>query len=191
MAHFEQNSIFDLQLLGTSATAADSLSSPEDEIILLFGQLRDPLLRYTMSLGLGVSDGEDLVQDVFLSLFRHLCLQRPRSNLRGWVFRVAHNQALKRRGRALRFQPLAAEVVETHAAPDVNPEQQLALEQRQKTLLAVVDALPELDRNCLRLRAEGLRYREISRVLGISLGAVSNSIVRSLAKLNRADGRPT
>jgi RNA polymerase sigma-70 factor (ECF subfamily) len=55
-------------------------------------------------------------------------------------------------------------------------------------LLGVLQALPEEDQCCLRLRAEGLRYREISALLGISLGAVSMSLTRSLARLMRADG---
>jgi len=49
-------------------------------------------------------------------------------------------------------------------------------------------ALQEQDRCCLHLRAEGLRYREIGRVLGMSVGAVSLSLQRSLARLSRADG---
>jgi len=60
---------------------------------------------------------------------------------------------------------------------------------RQRRLLAVFEALSEQDRACLRLRAEGLRYREIARVLGISLGAVSISLTRSLARLMCADER--
>ena len=63
------------------------------------------------------------------------------------------------------------------------------LTERQKRLLAVVEALPESDQSCLRLRAEGLRYREIAAVLRISLGAVSISLTQSLARLIRADGR--
>jgi RNA polymerase sigma-70 factor (ECF subfamily) len=59
--------------------------------------------------------------------------------------------------------------------------------QRQQRLSSVVDALPEQDRLCLRLRGEGLRYREISQTLGISLGSVSLSLTRSLARLMRAD----
>lgn len=54
-------------------------------------------------------------------------------------------------------------------------------------LLAVVRALPELDQWCLSLRAEGLRYREIAGVLGISLGAVANSLEKSLFRLTRAE----
>ena len=59
--------------------------------------------------------------------------------------------------------------------------------QRQNRLLAVVKALRELDRCCLSLRAEGLRYREIAEVLGISLGSVANSLEKSLSRLSRAD----
>jgi RNA polymerase sigma-70 factor (ECF subfamily) len=54
-------------------------------------------------------------------------------------------------------------------------------------LQAVLRALPEQDRCCLHLRAEGLRYREIASVLGISLGSVSIALARSLARMGRAD----
>jgi len=46
--------------------------------------------------------------------------------------------------------------------------------------------LPEQSRRCLFLRAEGLRYREIAQVLDMSLGAVSLSLARSLARIARA-----
>lgn len=156
--------------------------------MLLFYQLRDPLFRYTLSLGVAASDGEDLIQDAFLSLFRHLRLGKSRANLRGWLFRVAHNLALKRRSAAFKFHYVASVPFEMKADPEENPEERLARSQRHELLLAVWHTLPELDRNCLRLRAEGLRYREIAQVLGISLGAVSKSLVRSFEKLARADG---
>jgi RNA polymerase sigma-70 factor (ECF subfamily) len=62
----------------------------------------------------------------------------------------------------------------------------MASSQRRQRVLAAVDALPEQDRRCLILRAEGLRYREIAQVLDISLGAVSISLGRSLRRLARA-----
>ena len=80
-------------------------------------------------------------------------------------------------------------IVERQFDPSPSPEEQVLLIQRQRRLLAVLHALPEEDQCCLRLRAEGLRYREIAAVLGISLGAVSISLAGSLARLIRADGR--
>jgi RNA polymerase sigma-70 factor, ECF subfamily len=174
--------------------AADALpakpSEIEREIIGLFDQFRIPLLRYALSLGLSAHDAEEIIQEVFLALFRHLHLGKSRRNLRGWIFCVAHNLALKQRHFNHRYNdagasdPLAAV---TPIDPSPNPEEQALLSQRQRRLLAVVRALPELDQCCLRLRAEGLRYREIARVLGMSLGAVSLSLARALARLMRAD----
>jgi len=63
----------------------------------------------------------------------------------------------------------------------------MASGQRQNRLFSVLRALPEQDQRCLYLRAEGLRYREIAGVLKMSLGAVSISLTRSLARLERAD----
>src|ERR1700734_2535081 len=70
-------------------------SEIEREVIELFEQFRNPLLRYALSLGIPVHDAEEVTQEVFLCLFRHLQLRRSRKNLRGWIFRVAHNLALK------------------------------------------------------------------------------------------------
>src|ERR1700722_9164838 len=163
----------------------------EREVIELFEQFRDPLLRYALSLGIPVHDAEEVVQEVFLSLFRHLQLRKSRKNLRGWIFRVAHNLALKQLYANQRSYKETSDgtVVEEQFDPAPGPEEQLSSAQRRHRLLAVVRALPEADQGCLRLRAEGLRYREIAAVLGISLGAVSISLTRSLARLIRADGR--
>ena len=177
--------------LPSLTNASTKRSSPlEQEVTGLFDQFRSPLLRYVLSFGLSVCDGEEVIQEVFLSLFRHLQQGRSRENLRGWMFRVAHNLALKQRHtRSPEVSACPEEaLLRRHAAPDPTPEEALAAKQRQERLLAVVQALPERDRWCLQLRAEGLRYRDISGVLGMSLGAVSLSLVRSLARLSRADG---
>lgn len=162
----------------------------ENEVIGLFDEYRSRLLRYVLSIGLTAAHGEEIVQDVFLALFRHLRLGRPKDNLRGWIFRVAHNLALKTR-MSEQTRPDRIEFDEVAAAakidPQPNPEQQLASVQRQTILMAAVRALPERDQYCLSLRAEGLRYREIADVLEMSLGSVANSLSRSLARLERAD----
>src|ERR1700744_3949871 len=70
-------------------------SEVEREVLRLFEEFRDPLLRYGLSLGLAAHDAEEVVQETFLALFRHLQQGRSRENLRGWLFRVTHNLALK------------------------------------------------------------------------------------------------
>ena len=187
------SSFEDVSLAVPSAVASKGKSSRvEEEVMELFDEFRNPLLRYSLSLGVSIHDAEEVIQEVFLALFRHLCLDRSRKNLRGWLFRVTHNLALKQRiANQTSLQRTAgdASLAEQHADPAPGPEEQLSAAQRHDRLQAVVRALPENDQRCLRLRAEGLRYREIATVLGMSLGAVSISLTRSLARLARADGR--
>jgi RNA polymerase sigma-70 factor, ECF subfamily len=184
-------SLSPLEAIG--ASRAPKPSTVEDEVADLFDQLRDRLLRYLLSFGLPVQDGEEVVQEVFLALFLHLQRGRSRNNLRGWVFRVGHNLALKRRTRTSGTFGIAASPAEpaVHLLidPSPNAEDQMASSQKQQRLWAVLQALPEQDRRCLALRAEGLSYREIAEILGISLGAVSILLGRSLARLARAGER--
>lgn len=200
MANFETsvsippcNSTIELYFPVAADTEPSDISGGAEEIVLsLFDQLRNRLLRYVLSLGLPAPDSEEIIQEVFLLLFRHLQLNRSRKNLHGWVFRVAHNLALKQRWACQRLRDTVesdSSLVEGVLDHSLNPEEQLVCIQRQQRLLAVLRILPKQDQHCLRLRAEGLRYREIANVLGISLGAVSISLARSLARLARVDER--
>jgi RNA polymerase sigma-70 factor (ECF subfamily) len=187
------DSITELGLPAVSdATLSAKPSEIEREVMELFEQFRHPLIRYALSFGIPVHDGEEVIQEVFLSLFRHLKLGRSRKNLRGWVFRVTHNLALKQLYANQRSNTKATSewtTAEEQCDPAPDPEEQFSWAQRRDRLLAVVRALPKADQCCLRLRAEGLRYREIAAVLEMSLGAVSLSLTRSLARLIRAEGR--
>jgi RNA polymerase sigma-70 factor, ECF subfamily len=174
-----------------SARSADKKGDDLDEVVVgLFDRYREPLLRYLWSLGLALPDGEEVIQDVFLLLYEHLRRAKPRENLRGWLFSVARNLALKRRGRTQRERAQTdASSSKPTVDPGPDPEVQATAWQSQERLMAVVEALPAQDRQCLTLRAEGLRYREIAKILDMSLGAVALSLARSLARLARAMGR--
>jgi RNA polymerase sigma-70 factor, ECF subfamily len=123
-------------------------SEIEREVMKLFEEFRDPLLRYALSFGISVHDAEEVTQEVFLSLFRHLQLRRSRKNLRGWIFRVAHNLALKQLYANQRSHAKTTSdwtIAEEQFDPSPDPEEQLSSAQRRQRLLAVVHALPEAD----------------------------------------------
>ncbi len=177
----------DMAIPLTGANRAGGPTPLEVEVTSLFDQLRVPVLRYLSSFGLAAQDSEEVAQEVFLALFMHLRAGKPRTNLQAWIFRVAHNLGLKR---CLLNRKEAAAGIDGLTPPQdlaLNPEQLVASSQRHQRLLSVVRALPEQDRRCLYLRAEGLRYRDIVDVLGMSLGAVAQSLERSLGKLSEVD----
>jgi RNA polymerase sigma-70 factor (ECF subfamily) len=98
----------------------------ELEILTLYDSLRLPLLRYSVSFGTPVADGEDVILEAFLALFDHLRKGRPRNHLGGWIFQVTHNLALKRR----RFHRSQSALIvgedfrpEEYLSDEFNPEQ--------------------------------------------------------------------
>ncbi len=190
MTLHSQDSTIEL-LLPSAATHHHGSPDLESVVIHLFDQTQARLSSYVLSFGLPHHDAEDIVQETFLSLFHHLERGRPRWNLNGWLFRVAHNLALKRRKANHTTSSIHLdheELLAQHPDPTHSAEEQLSFNQTQQRLRAVFEALPEGDQRCLYLRAEGLKYREIAKTLGISLGAVSVSLSRSLARMNRASG---
>ena len=179
--------------LGYEERDSSHFTELEVEVIGLFDQMRGRILRYALSFGLPVADAEEILQEAFLALYQHLLRGRSRDGLPAWLFRVTHNLSLKRR--IVMTRAAAGSLTEDGgesilvADPQPGPEDQFAFRQRQLRLRSVFDALPEMDRECLYLRAEAFRYREIAEVLGISLGSVANSLARSLARLSAADER--
>jgi RNA polymerase sigma-70 factor (ECF subfamily) len=170
----------------------ETVPALELEILTLYDSWRLPLLRYSISFGISAADGEDIIQETFLALFDHLRKGRSRENLRGWIFRVTHNLTLRRRQLQRKQSVLISGEnyrPEEYVSDEPSPEQIAIQGERRAQLVSIYRALPENDRICLQLRAEGLTYREIAHVVGVSLGTVSNSLGRSLSRLALPDRR--
>ncbi len=177
--------------LSAQETASQGGDRPalEERLLALFDELREPLLRYLVSLRLPPQRSEEILQDTFIELFQHLKSGRSDSNIRGWLFRVAHNLALQSL-RGERFEvSTPASVFDFPpgplADPHLDPEEQLILNQQQERLLSAFENLPETEQRCVHLRAEGLRYREIAEVLHISISTVADCLRRAIDALRK------
>ncbi|HUJ49290.1 MAG TPA: RNA polymerase sigma factor [Bryobacteraceae bacterium] len=149
----------------------------------LFEDLRTPLLRYLVSLGLSADEAQDVVQDAFLSLHRSLTGGASPDNARAWLFRVAHNAARNRqRSYHRRFgAPIETEALDL--ADGSTPEHAVLQKEKNRKLGAAIRTLSDPERECLLLRAEGLRYREIAQVLGLPTSTVAGTVDRAIKKL--------
>src|SRR3984885_15459506 len=75
------------------ALPLQQLATSAGEATALYSELRKPLLRYLVCLGLSLDEAQDVVQEAFLGLHRHLTAGGSKENIRSWLFRVAHNRA--------------------------------------------------------------------------------------------------
>lgn len=179
------------KLGGPLACAFPREDSEKSHLVLhLYNQFHARILKYALTFGIPFHDAEDIVQETFFSLFRHLELDRPRSNLAGWLFRVTHNLALKRRAgnQSISKTLVSHQPLDNYPGPGCTAESDLVFNRQQRQLRSIWQVLPPTDRHCLYLRAEGLKYREIAEVVGISLGAVAASLSKSLARMSRVTG---
>jgi RNA polymerase sigma-70 factor (ECF subfamily) len=159
------------------------LATSAGEVTSLYRELREPLLRYLVCLGLSKDEAQDVVQDTFLSLHRHLTGGGPQDNIRGWVFRVAHNQARNRQGSYHRrfAEPLDPQF--DSMLDETTPEHVVLEKEKFQRLAKAIALLTDSERECLLLRAAGLRYREIGAALGIPTSTVGDTVERAIKKI--------
>ena len=153
------------------------------EATTLYRELRKPLLRYLVCLGLSADEAQDTVQDAFLSLHRHLASGGSQENIRGWLFRVAHNAARNRQNRYDRRFAAPLESGLSSAVDEATPERVVLEKEKFRRLQRAIRLLTASERECLLLRASGLRYREIGEVLGLSTSTVGDTLERAIKKL--------
>ena len=163
-------------------------SNVNEEVVGFYDELHEPLYRYFLYRGLPEEDATEGVQETFLRLFEHLRARGNRINLRGWIFQVARNLIRDefksaRRQRTEQFDVTAGRGRVDHADPQDNPEEQILRLERLRRLPLSFEHLTTQQRECLFLRASGLRYREISEVLGISISNVGELVHRAIDQL--------
>jgi RNA polymerase sigma-70 factor, ECF subfamily len=149
----------------------------------LYRELRKPLLRYLICLGLSTDEAQDVVQDAFLSLHKHIASGGSQENIRSWLFRVAHNRARNCQHSYDRRFGMSLDPEVDSIADEATPEQVVLEKERFRRLGEAIHMLTGPERECLLLRAGGLRYREIGEVLGIPTSTVGDIVDRAIRKL--------
>jgi RNA polymerase sigma-70 factor, ECF subfamily len=137
-------------------------------------ELRQPLIRYLTRLGLDSADAHDVAQESFLRLEQH----RPEGNIRGWLFRVAHNEARNRQRSYERRHSMPLDGLDLPDGAD--PEAALMRKQKFERLEAALKTLAPAERECVLLRAQGLRYREIGEAIGLPTSMVADMVDRAV-----------
>lgn len=129
---------------------------------------------------------EDVVQIVFIKVYRGLPGFRYEAGLATWIYRITLNECqnqLRRRG--ARYVPFEAilgsdEELDAGELPDV---EHLARERRRIIRDAVMELSPKLRAVVVLKYVEGLSYDEIARVLECAPGTVASRLNRALTEL--------
>jgi RNA polymerase sigma-70 factor, ECF subfamily len=186
---FELNEVDGKSLYGLLALANEKAApmTVNDTVLDLFERLREPVFGFVLRLTHDPHEAEDLTQECFLRLFRHLRDNRPLDNPRAWLFTVAHNLAVDKirdQGHLTDLDDVMWEDLEgSRSGVQADPEELMMRNERVDRLHAAVLRLTGLQRRCLHLRADGLRYRDIAQVLGLSMSTVVDAVRRATVRL--------
>jgi RNA polymerase sigma-70 factor (ECF subfamily) len=142
------------------------------------------------------SDASDVVQEVFLKVFRGVSTFREQSSLRTWIYRIAVNEANNQRRWFVRHCKMEVPLEETRpehpnsieyaSDPGRSPFEQ-AMDSETRTLIErALTQINPVFRTAVVLRdVQNLSYEEIAEILQVSLGTVKSRILRGREALRR------
>jgi len=178
----EEQSSLDERALVITAQQGD-----RDAFRLLYERYRDRVYNFIFySIGDQLR-AEDILQMVFVKIFRGLPGFRFESSLSTWIYRIALNECLnQQRKRGLQQVPfetlLGSDEEPSAAATDL---QHAEAERREIVHRALMELSPKL-RSVVALRyLEELSYEEIASVLECSAGTVASRLNRALSQLEQ------
>ena len=153
----------------------------------LLSQFQQPVYNLAYRLLNDPGDASDVVQEVFLKIFRNVSHFRRQSSLKTWIYRITVNEAHNQRRWFFRHRSREVglddepEQVRTRNVPDSERSPFDCTFDREKHEL-IENALVRINplfREAVVLRdVEDLSYEEIAEVLQISLGTVKSRILR-------------
>jgi RNA polymerase sigma-70 factor, ECF subfamily len=145
------------------------------------------VLRY---LRVPARDIEDVAQEVFIRVFRHLSGYRPGGSFEGWIYRMTVNAAHDQRRRAGRVAAEEAPWSESAASaadPRPDPGESAGQEELKSRLESALEGLTERERAIFVLREiEGLETADVARALGITSITVRRHLGLARARLRRS-----
>lgn len=135
----------------------------------IFRRYHQPLYRFCLAIVANPEDAQDALQNTMVKVMRALPGEERTIDLKPWLYRIAHNEAIDLLRRRRETRQLDVE----QAAPGYGVAEDAATRERLRRLLTDLGELPERQREVLVMRElGGLGFGEIGAALDTT-GAVA------------------
>jgi RNA polymerase sigma-70 factor (ECF subfamily) len=162
----------------TSSSLPPTLAQTEFEELIK--DVRPELHRYVTRMVGSVIDAEDVVQEALVKAYNSLSMLTPESNLRGWLFRIAHNKAIDH---LRRYKDEPMELLDEYPSA-VEPDQPLEEKELAALALSVFLKLAPRQRSCVILKdVMGYSLVEISEFLNATVPEIKAALHRGRTRL--------
>lgn len=127
-------------------------------------------------------DALDLMQEVFISVFRNLTNYRGEGSFRGWLFKIAHYRCIEFYRRKKPNQSL--DDTPEMESSTLSTEEELLAKQQSHQVVSAMQYLPLAQKAVVELKFFGqFTFDEIAEQLGISVNTAKSRLYSALAKL--------
>jgi RNA polymerase sigma-70 factor (ECF subfamily) len=179
--------ISDAMAQSGSVGVVNATLAPTDHTAASYEAHRVKIYRFLVGQGLDPDNAQELTQEVFVQLFVALKGGRKIESEQAWLYRVASNLAVnywRREGGPMWVElDSAQDVVENSSSLDSTPEMAAVEGQKLRRVAAAMANLPKEQRLSIHLRMQGLRYKEIAKVLGVSITTVNTLLSVAVERL--------
>ena len=167
----------------------------EDAYEILIQRYQQPVYSLVCRFMNDPGDAPDIVQEVFLKVFRNIGAFRGNSSLKTWIYRIAVNEAYNHRRWFCRHQRQEVALGFEEGTPNYaggmtdngrSPFEQAADHETRALVEQALEKLNPKFRAAVVLRdIEDLSYEDIATVLDVSLGTVKSRIMRGREALRK------
>jgi RNA polymerase sigma-70 factor (ECF subfamily) len=138
--------------------------------------------RYTQS----VDAAEDIVHDIFLSVWRRRAEWAPEKSVALYLFGAVHHLVLRHGRREARILPYSEELPYETNRENRSPDEDITYAELARAYERAIGNMPERMRMVYTLSREQRKtYAEIAEILGISVKTVETQMGRALARLRK------
>jgi RNA polymerase sigma factor (sigma-70 family) len=132
-------------------------------------------------------DTDDVLQNVFIKVWKALPEFRSESGLYTWLYRIATNEALSFLKQRSLKQARHVDDPEMIALERLEADSDFDGDEIQRKLFAILETLPKKQRLVFQMKYfDDMKYQEISEILDTSVGALKASYHHAVKKIEQA-----
>ncbi len=150
---------------------------------ILYKTYSQRLIHFSRRYVLDKQTAENIIQDVFLRIWKNKENLDPTKNVQSYLFTAVKNESLKQL-RHLSVEKQQQENVSRLSMVELTPDETIDKNELREELNKAINDLPEKCHEIFTMsRFDQLKYSEIADILGISIKTVEAQMGRALKKL--------
>jgi len=161
------------------AAFIDELLNPKTQNVgfqKLLSLYKKPLYNHIRNIVLNHDDANDVLQNTFIKVYQNLGNFKRESKLFSWIYKIATNESITFINNRAKRNGQTSEAFQQKQIDNLQADVYFEGDEIQLKLQKAIHQLPEKQQLVFKMKYfEELKYEEISKILGTSVGAVSSS----------------